>query len=184
MPVRHLVLGGARSGKSRYAESLVAELAADDSLHGPREMVYVATGQAGDDEMAERIAHHREQRRGAGWTEVEEPVEVAAVLSGVGVEQVVLVDCLTLWLTNLYCDGGRDRWPEILADFLRAVDDCRADVVLVSNEVGLGVVPLGAETRWFVDEIGRLHQQLASVCTHVTLVAAGLPLSLKGPATS
>lgn len=173
MPIRHLILGGARSGKSRFAESLVADLAAG------REQVYVATARPGDDEMAERIDHHRRQREATEWTVIEEPVDLVAVLGRAGEGQVLLIDCLTLWLTNLMEDP--ELWPGRREDFLEAVASCRADVVLVSNEVGMGVVPLGPETRWFVDEIGRLHQDLATVCTHVTMVAAGLPLHLKAP---
>ncbi len=175
--MRHLVLGGARSGKSRFAEDLVVERASADA----REQVYLATGQAGDGEMAERIEHHQRQRAGAPWVLIEEPVNVADILQAATAEQVVLVDCLTLWLTNIQFAGHVDDWLTVRSDFVSSVADCAADVVMVSNEVGLGVVPLGAETRWFVDEIGRLHQELAAVCTHVTMVAAGLPLVLKEP---
>ncbi len=176
MLTRHLVLGGARSGKSSFAESLVADLAEPNG----REQVYVATGSAADDEMADRIGHHQAQR-GDEWTLIEESINLTDVLRRATGEQVVLVDCLTLWLTNLYAADRQGRWLEERSGFLTAVEQCPADVVLVSNEVGFGVVPLGAETRWFVDEIGRLHQALGRSCTHVTLVAAGLPLVLKEP---
>ncbi len=175
MLTRHLVLGGARSGKSRFAERLVSELA--DAVG--REQVYLATGQAGDGEMAERIEHHQQQRSGVAWTLVEEPLHVAEVLRTATANQAILIDCLTLWLANVQGAGLQSEWSDTRAAFVSAVSESAADVVMVSNEVGLGVVPLGSETRWFVDEVGRLHQALASVCTHVTLVAAGLPLVLK-----
>lgn len=166
-----LILGGARSGKSALAERLVAE--SDD-------VVYLATGQAGDEEMRDRIAHHR-ARRPAHWGCVEEPIALAAALRRhAAPDRCVLVDCLTLWLSNLL--GAQDgsvfvREREAL---LSALAELPGRVVLVSNEVGLGVVPMGALTRRYVDEAGRLHQALAALCGRVVFVAAGLPLVLKG----
>jgi adenosylcobinamide kinase/adenosylcobinamide-phosphate guanylyltransferase len=164
-----LVLGGARSGKSAFAEALV--------LGSGLEPVYIATAQALDGEMTERIGLHR-QRRGAGWRLVEEPLELAPALTlHTGAGRAVLVDCLTLWLTNLLL---AERNPGHEADrLLGAVESLAGPAVLVSNEVGLGVVPADALSRRFVDEAGRLHQRLGAVAQQVTFMAAGLPLHLK-----
>ncbi|HEV8695714.1 MAG TPA: bifunctional adenosylcobinamide kinase/adenosylcobinamide-phosphate guanylyltransferase [Lysobacter sp.] len=166
-----LILGGARSGKSALAERLAQE--------SGREVVYVATAQAGDAEMAARIAHHR-TRRPAHWRCVEEPLALAdALRMHARADRCVLVDCLTLWLSNLLAaDHGRfDRERDAL---LQTLHDLPGRVVLVSNEVGLGIVPMGELTRQFVDEAGRLHQALGARCARVIFVAAGLPLILKG----
>ncbi|MGE5477010.1 MAG: bifunctional adenosylcobinamide kinase/adenosylcobinamide-phosphate guanylyltransferase [Bacteroidales bacterium] len=163
-----LVLGGARSGKSAFAEGLLA--------HGPA--LYLATGQAFDDEMAERIRLHRD-RRGPHWQTMEEPLELAAALDRVlDPGRPVLVDCLTLWISNLM-HAGRDVDAEtgILCEVLGAA---RAPVVLVSNEVGLGLVPDNRLAREFRDHQGRVNQRVAQVCSRVVFVAAGLPLFLKG----
>ncbi len=160
MPHLTLVLGGARSGKSRHAESLFQR--------GPR--AYVATAQAFDDEMRARIAAHRADRADAGWTTIEEPLDLVAALA---VDQPVLVDCLTLWLSNL-----------LLADRpIPSLDAALAarthGTVLVSNEVGLGIVPDNALARRFRDEAGRMHQHLATLADSVTLVVAGIPMRVK-----
>lgn len=162
-----LVIGGARSGKSRHAEQL--------ALAGGGPVVYVATGQALDAEMAERIAHHR-QRRPAHWRTVEEPQDLAGALRREDAPGVcVLVDCLTLWLTNvLFAER-----MEAVEDLVAALPTLRAHVVLVSNEVGWSIVPENALARRFRDEQGRLNQRVAAVADRVTLVAAGLPLCLK-----
>ena len=181
---RTLVLGGARSGKSALAERLARA--------SGKEVVYLATSHAGDAEMAQRIAHHR-ARRPAGWTTVEEPTALAHALRALcAPERIVLVDCLTLWLTNLMFLGGQD-YPDVgpvdlpplfagertaLLDWL---DEAPAgEVVFVSNEVGMGIVPFGAVSRAFADEAGRLNQDVAARCERVLFVAAGLPLALKG----
>ncbi|WP_199098872.1 bifunctional adenosylcobinamide kinase/adenosylcobinamide-phosphate guanylyltransferase [Dyella sp. ASV21] len=169
--MRTLILGGARSGKSALAERL-----AHESGHP---VTYIATAQAHDGEMAARIAHHRASRP-AHWVSVEEPLALAAVLRAhARPGHCVLVDCLTLWLSNLL--GAED--PSLLARerdaLLAALPSLTGQVMLVSNEVGLGVVPMGELTRRFVDEAGRLHQALAASCERVVLVAAGLPLTLK-----
>lgn len=167
-----LILGGARSGKSALAERL-----AHDSN---REVVYVATAQARDDEMAARIAHHRAQRP-AHWQCVEEPLALADVLRAQArVDRCVLVDCLTLWLSNLLGDSDPDRFMREREALLQALPGLPGDIVFVSNEVGLGIVPLGELSRRFVDEAGRLHQALGAQCGRVVFVAAGLPLVLKG----
>lgn len=168
-----LILGGARSGKSALAERLAAE---------SDEVVYLATGQAGDEEMRERIAHHR-ARRPAHWGCIEEPIALAAALRRhAAPDRCLLVDCLTLWLSNLL--GAEDesvfeREREALLSSLAALP---GRVLLVSNEVGLGIVPMGALSRRYVDEAGRLHQALGALCDRVVFVAAGLPLVLKGAA--
>ncbi|GAB3348925.1 bifunctional adenosylcobinamide kinase/adenosylcobinamide-phosphate guanylyltransferase [Lysobacter tyrosinilyticus] len=167
-----LILGGARSGKSALAERL-----ARDSV---RDVVYVATAQARDGEMAARIAHHRAQRP-AHWQCVEEPLALADVLRAQArADRCVLVDCLTLWLSNLLGDPDPDRFARERDALLQALPDLPGDIVFVSNEVGLGVVPLGELSRRFVDEAGRLHQALGAHCGRVVFVAAGLPLVLKG----
>jgi adenosylcobinamide kinase / adenosylcobinamide-phosphate guanylyltransferase len=163
-----LVLGGARSGKSRYAESLITAL--------PPPWIYVATAEAGDAEMAERIAAHRASR-GAGWKTVEAPHDVASVLAAA--EGAVLVDCLTLWLSNRMLAGADiDDGIDGLAS---ALDVCPGTAVLVSNEVGFGIVPDNALARRFRDLQGRLNQRLAARADRVVLVVAGLPLMVKEP---
>lgn len=163
-----LILGGARSGKSARAEALLA---------GAAGKVYVATGQAFDAEMAERIAAHR-ARRGAGWETVEEPLDLPGVLGRDFGGRPVLVDCLTLWLSNLLLAGAdTDAAAEALDAALAAAP---GPVVLVSNEVGLSIVPENALARRFRDAAGRLNQRVAARCDRVEFIAAGLPLVLKG----
>lgn len=170
--MRTLILGGARSGKSALAEKL-----ADDS---GREVVYIATAQAGDEEMTARIAHHR-ARRPAQWLCVEEPLSLAAVLrEQARTDRCLLVDCLTLWLSNLLGDADAGRFAQERALLLDVLPHLPGDVLMVSNEVGLGIVPMGELTRRFVDEAGRLHQSIAAVSERVLFVAAGLPFALKG----
>jgi adenosylcobinamide kinase/adenosylcobinamide-phosphate guanylyltransferase len=168
--MKELVLGGARSGKSSLAERYAAE--------SGLEVVYIATATAGDAEMSARIALHRE-RRPAGWGLAEEPRHLAAVLEGAAaMGRCLLVDCLTLWLNNVIADEAlyqRER-----AALLDALPGLPGRVILVSNEVGMGIVPMGELTRRYCDEAGRLHQDLAQMCDRVTFVAAGLPLVLKG----
>ena len=165
-----LVLGGARSGKSAFAE---AEVRAS----GLRP-VYLATGRAWDDEMRTRIDHHV-ARRGPGWRTVEEPLDLVGSLRHEAREgAMVLVDCLTLWVTNLMMDDRDvDAEAETLAS---AVPGLPGRTVLVSNEVGMGIVPENRMAREFRDHAGRLHQRIAAVADEVVLVVAGLPLRLKG----
>lgn len=166
-----LILGGARSGKSALAERIAGEHA---------EVVYIATGQAGDAEMAERIAHHR-ARRPAHWRCIEEPIALAAALRAHAAPQrCVLVDCLTLWLSNLLFGAEPAAFARERADLLATLPSLPGRVLLVGNEVGLGVVPMGEISRRYVDEAGRLHQALGVLCPQVLFVAAGLPLVLKG----
>ena len=163
-----LVLGGARSGKSRYAEGLIAAL--------PPPWIYVATAEAGDAEMAERIAVHR-SRRGAAWQTIEAPHDLAGALAGAMVDAAVLVDCLTLWLSNRMLANAD---PNADIDRLeRALDERSGPVVLVANEVGSGIVPDNALGRRFRDLQGVLNQRLAARADRVVLMVAGLPLVVK-----
>jgi len=164
------VLGGARSGKSRFAESLIL----DTGL----ERHYVATGQAWDDEMRERIAKHRADR-GDLWQTHEEPMDLVAQLAAIDAEgRAVLVDCLTLWVTNLMM-AERDMMSEF-ATLTKFLPQARSRLVLVSNEVGLGIVPENRMAREFRDHAGRLHQMVAAASAEVYFIAAGLPLKMKG----
>lgn len=165
-----LILGGARSGKSRRALAL-AEQAAD-------QRVFIATAQALDDEMAVRIARHKSER-GAGWETIEAPLDLcAAIEQGLTGCRICLVDCLTLWLSNLM---HHDRELNHETDRLRmTLEQVSCDVILVSNEVGLSLVPETPLGRAFRDAQGRLNQAVAQVCDRVEFVAAGLPLTLKG----
>ncbi len=166
-----LIIGGARSGKSALAERRASE--------SGLEVIYLATATVGDGEMAARIAHHR-QRRPAQWQTVEEPLHLAAALRGHASEQrLLLVDCLTLWLSNLLLGPGLE--PE-RGQLLGALGDLPGRIILVSNEVGWGIVPINDLARRFADEQGRLNQEVAARSVRVTLVAAGLPLELKGDA--
>lgn len=170
-----LVLGGARSGKSRYAERL--------AMRADMPVIYLATGQAKDAEMAARIAVHRQQRP-AHWQTVEEPIALARTLAQVGQSECcVVVDCLTLWLNNILFDEQGQLQETLFVEQSQAlftvISSLTAEVIFVSNEVGSGIVPLDAMSRRFVDEAGRLHQQLAQCCDRVVLVTAGLAQVLK-----
>lgn len=183
-----LVIGGARSGKSLHAERLAAEWC---RARPGRQVVYVATAAAGDGEMATRIEHHR-ARRPAAWGLIESPLALAQTLRAASrPDTLLLVDCLTLWLSNLLFSGQAAAQAEAGAavdcpllsgqqdDLLGALRSLPGPVVLVSNEVGWGIVPMGALSRLFADEQGRLNQRVAALADRVTLVAAGLPLVLK-----
>ena len=179
------VLGGQRSGKSRRAEMLARQWLERSPDH---RAVLIATGQAWDDEMRERIARHRRDRaeRVPGMVTVEEPLALAEALGRVGdVKTLVVVDCLTLWMTNLMMPADAARAidePAVIAAghaLCEAIAAAPGPVVLVGNEIGLGVIPLGREVRQFVDALGRLNQSVAAACERVTLMAAGLPLTLK-----
>jgi adenosyl cobinamide kinase/adenosyl cobinamide phosphate guanylyltransferase len=168
LPKLTLVLGGARSGKSRHAEALVTAR--------PAPWIYVATARALDAEMAARVAEHQ-RRRGPGWQTVEAPLGLGAALAQAPDAAPVLVDCLTLWLTNLMLEGHD---VETATSALEAALDRRGGpVVLVSNEVGLGIVPENALARDFRDRAGALHQRLAARADHVLFMVAGLPLTVK-----
>ena len=186
-----LILGGQKSGKSRRAELLARDWLAQSGEH---RAVLIATGEAWDDEMRERIARHQRDRalRVPGLQTVEEPRDVAAAVARLSTAHtLVVVDCLTLWLTHWTMPVGAEGmnfeqkqalaldWKAQAAMFLEAVRQSPGPVVLVGNEIGLGVIPLGREVRAFVDVLGTLNQRVAQVCPRVTLMAAGLPLTLK-----
>jgi len=186
------ILGGQRSGKSRRAE-LIARQWLDASLD--HRAVMIATAQPWDDEMRERIVRHQQDRaeRVPGMTTVEEPRALAqAITREGGAQTLIVVDCLTLWLTNWLmpaesADVYKQKEAVALypraqaAMLLEAIQDSPGPLVLVGNEIGLGVIPMGRETRDFVDALGRLNQEVAQACERVTFMAAGLPLTLKGP---
>lgn len=170
--MKTLVLGGARSGKSRFAEQQALEIAAGTQ----QQCLYFATGWAGDGEMANRIAHHKE-RRGDEWALIEEPVYLAdALLTHDAPGNIILVDCLTLWLSNAL---HKDCFEQQRNKLEHALPALKSTLFFVSNEVGSGIVPLGALNRTFADEAGRLNQLLAQECDRVHLVVAGLPITLK-----
>lgn len=178
--MKELILGGARSGKSRLAE--------DKALAAGLAVTCIVTAQPGDAEMAQRIRRHRE-RRPPHWAVVEAPVSLAAALKSLAApDRCLLVDCLTIWLSNLLhlCPDTSGEPESAMARECRALLETlpalAGHIILVSNEVGMGIVPSGELSRRFRDEIGRLHQDLAARCDHVILVVAGLPLTLKGNA--
>ncbi|WP_454666768.1 bifunctional adenosylcobinamide kinase/adenosylcobinamide-phosphate guanylyltransferase [Acinetobacter calcoaceticus] len=167
-----LILGGARSGKSRLAEqtAIATQLA----------VTYVATAQALDSEMQSRIAHHQNQRP-AHWSLVEEPLFLAKTLQKIDrPNQIILVDCLTLWLTNLLLLEDQNVQEFECEQLIDVLSKLQSEIILVSNETGLGVVPLGEISRRFVDEAGRLHQTLGQIADKVMLCVAGFPMILKG----
>jgi adenosylcobinamide kinase / adenosylcobinamide-phosphate guanylyltransferase len=178
LPKLSFVIGGARAGKSLHAEQLAAA--------GARPVTYIATARVldQDQEFAARVAHHRE-RRPAGWSLVEAPLDLAQALRQTDAHgHCILVDCLTLWLANLLCPADGEALDaaaytacvDALESVLRGM---HAEVIIVSNEIGLGVIPLGEATRRYVDELGRLNQRIAALASRVTLVVAGLPMTLK-----
>lgn len=179
--MRHLIIGGARSGKSALAETLARERG------GP--VTYIATGVPADDEMAQRIAHHR-ARRPANWPTVEVPLRLAAALAAHAAPgRTLIIDCLTLWISNLIAGRHDDDSITDLSAFagekqalLDVLPRLAGDILLVANEVGSGIVPMGQLSRIFADEVGRLNQDVAACCERVTLVVAGQPLTLKAPA--
>jgi adenosylcobinamide kinase/adenosylcobinamide-phosphate guanylyltransferase len=189
--VKELITGGQRSGKSRRAEAL-----AQQWLQGPgHRAVFIATAQPWDEEMRERIARHQADRAAQlpGMRTLEVPLALGhAIAAHSSPDTLVVVDCLTLWLTNLLMPASDSTAPDaaLTAEatqqatlrLLEAIQTAKGPVVLVGNEIGMGVVPLGAQVRSFVDTLGRLNQDVASVCDRVTLMVAGLPLVVKGAA--
>lgn len=164
------MLGGARSGKSRHAQHVAETFS--------RERLFIATAQAFDDEMIDRIARHQADRD-ASWRTIEAPIELSDAIRGHGSPgRVLLIDCLTLWLSNLLlADADLDTASDALVDSLRTAS---ADIVLVSNEVGFGIVPDNPLARRFRDAAGRLNQKMAAVCSATDLVVAGIPLRIAG----
>lgn len=168
-----LILGGARSGKSRLAERLA------EGCGLP--VTYIATSEPRDAELDARVRLHQ-ARRPAHWQLIEEPLALAGVLAAqANSGQCLLVDCLTLWLTNLLMLEDPQRLVAERDALLMGLDELPGEIILVSNETGLGIVPLGELTRRYVDEAGLLHQTIAERCDQVVLTVAGLPLTLKGP---
>ncbi len=171
--MKELILGGARSGKSGYAEQR--------AIASGRRVFYIATAECGDAEMAERIAHHC-ARRPPEWRTIEEPLALAAALRQAAAEdRCVVVDCLTLWLSNLL-GAGDERLVAEREALLATLPTLPGEILLVSNEVGLGIVPANPLARRFRDEAGWLNQAVAQACERVVFVAAGLPLIMKRPA--
>ncbi|NRB40082.1 MAG: bifunctional adenosylcobinamide kinase/adenosylcobinamide-phosphate guanylyltransferase [Pseudomonadales bacterium] len=167
-----LVLGGARSGKSSYAEQQV--------INSGLDLLYIATATAGDTEMTSRIAMHQQQRGEDNWLTIEEPKLLAEVLlAESSPDRAILVDCLTLWLSNCLFDDDDQCWAKQKTALLSALPQLKGHVVFVSNEVGQGIIPMGEITRRFVDESGWLHQAVAQLADKVTFVTAGLPQVLK-----
>ncbi|HNV87608.1 MAG TPA: bifunctional adenosylcobinamide kinase/adenosylcobinamide-phosphate guanylyltransferase [Methylotenera sp.] len=171
-----LVLGGARSGKSSYAEKLATESGLP--------VTYIATAQVFDDEFKTRVQHHKD-RRPASWTLVEEPHRLAQTLTRLAkANHCLIVDCLTVWLAQWICDDcspPRDSsWQLEREAFLTLLPTLTETIILVSNEVGMGIVPLGEINRQFQDEQGRLNQAVAEIANSAVFIAAGLPLKLKG----
>jgi adenosylcobinamide kinase / adenosylcobinamide-phosphate guanylyltransferase len=173
--MKELILGGTRSGKSRLAER--------HAQHSGLPVTYIATARdSADDEFRARIAAHR-GRRDPAWVTLEEPISLGAALRRQAVRRsCVIVDCLTLWLTNLLCAGDEAQFVRERDSLLEALPELPGRLILVASETGLGVVPLGALSRRFVDESGLLHQAAAQLCDRVILTVAGLPLYLKGVA--
>lgn len=170
--MKELILGGVRSGKSRYAEQRAAA--------STMPVTYVATATAGDAEMQARIRAHQ-ARRPAAWTLVESPFALAETLrSHASFNTCLLVDCLTLWLTNLLCAEDEEQFRHERQALLDAIPLLPGRIIIVSNETNMGIIPLGELSRRYGDEAGSLHQELALLCDRVVLTVAGLPLVLKG----
>ncbi len=166
----HLVLGGARSGKSRFAETVA---------NHSKSVIYVATATAGDEEMRQRIEMHQ-QSRPQDWRLIEEPFNLSSVVKRYSnSETTLLIECMTLWVSNWLCTNDVEGWQQEKKAFIQALKNAQCDLVIVSNEVGSGVVPLGELSREFVDQSGWLNQSLSSLSDKVTLVVAGCGLDLK-----
>jgi len=169
--VKTLILGGVRSGKSREAGRVA-------DAHGGA-VTLIATATALDDEMAARIEAHR-RTRPSHWQVVEEPLRLGGALGAAAAPQrVIIVDCLTLWLTNLLCQDDPKRLQDEIRDLLETLPQLPGHCVLVGNEVGLGIIPVNALARRFADVAGTLHQELAAMCDRVSLMVAGMPLPVK-----
>jgi len=169
--MKQLILGGMKSGKSRLAESLAKET--------NKKIIYIATSTANDKEMLSRVKKHQEFRP-ADWLTIEEPVKLADTLkNNANKETCILIDCLTLWLTNLLMQED-DSLENEISNLLKVLPDLPGDIIFVSNETGLGIIPMGDLTRRFCDEAGLLHQNIAELCDRVVFTVAGLPHVLKG----
>ena len=184
----HLVIGGARSGKSSFAEKEVLSLSTLEN----RQAVYIATATAGDSEMQNRINQHQCQRQLNDWQLLECPLALAELFISLEKQSVYLLDCLTLWLTNVLmqadakCSSEQDKLLAMSAfieqqveQITQTLSQAELDIIIVTNEVGQGIVPMGEQTRLFVDHAGWLNQAIAKIADKVTLVTAGIPLQLK-----
>lgn len=166
-----LILGGARSGKSRLAEKI--------ALESGLNVIYIATAQPLDEEMQERILHHQESRP-REWQVIEEPLYLSEKLQEIDAQnQLILIDCLTLWMSNLLLQDASELQMSQCQKLLTILPNLKSEIILVSNETGLGVVPIGNISRKFIDESGRLHQQIGQIAQKVVFCVAGFPIILK-----
>ncbi|MDK8754438.1 bifunctional adenosylcobinamide kinase/adenosylcobinamide-phosphate guanylyltransferase [Acinetobacter radioresistens] len=166
-----LILGGARSGKSRLAEKI--------ALESGLNVIYIATAQPLDEEMQERILHHQESRP-REWQVIEEPLYLSEKLQEIDAQnQLILIDCLTLWMSNLLLQDASELQMSQCQKLLTILPNLKSEIILVSNETSLGVVPMGNITRKFIDESGRLHQQIGQIAQKVVFCVAGFPIILK-----
>ncbi len=176
--MKTLILGGVRSGKSRYAEKFAIQSAQESNS----ELIYIATSFPQDEEMQQRVDEHQQQRElsGENWITVEETLHLADVLAKNAKDSTtILVDCLTLWMTNLLCHKDSDLLKIETEKLLSVLPSLKGNIIFVSNETGLGIVPMEKLTRQFVDAMGLFHQDLAACCEQVSFVIAGLPHFLK-----
>ncbi len=166
-----LILGGARSGKSRLAEKI--------ALESGLNVIYIATAQPLDEEMQKRILHHQESRP-REWQVIEEPLYLSEKLQEIDAQnQLILIDCLTLWMSNLLLQDASELQMSQCQKLLTILPNLKSEIILVSNETGLGVVPMGNISRKFIDESGRLHQQIGQIAQKVVFCVAGFPIILK-----
>lgn len=176
--MRALILGGMKSGKSRYAENLARQIV-DNKKFKASDICLIATAQALDEAMGRRIQKHKDQRP-SNWQLIEEPLALSSAIEQASKSsKVILVDCLTLWLTNLLMLEDSLKLQAEIHKLESSLEKIPTDIILVSNETNMGIVPLGELSREFCDQSGRLHQRLAQVCENVSLIVAGLPLHLK-----
>lgn len=175
---KHLILGGVKSGKSRYAENRVKQFLSEHNI-AAESVCLIATAESLDEAMAQRIEKHQAQRP-SNWQVIEEPLYLAEALEKASTTaSIILIDCLTLWLTNLLMKENENFLARELEQFTNAVQRCQVSLIMVSNETNMGIMPLGQLTRDYCDRAGILHQKLAMICGSVDLVVAGLPLALK-----
>lgn len=178
--MKHLILGGVKSGKSRYAENCVKRFLSERRIEG-ESVCLIATAESLDAAMAQRIEKHQAQRP-PNWKVIEEPLHLAEALDKASsTASIILIDCLTLWLTNLLMKEDDSFLDGELEQFTKAVQHSQVPLIMVSNETNMGIMPLGQLTRDYCDRAGTLHQALAEIATCVDLVVAGLPLALKSP---
>ncbi len=170
-----LIAGGARSGKSNYALKIAKEIGGKQSDGA---YIFIATATAHDQEMAQRIARHQASRS-AVWQLIEEPLYLAEALAGYAQNDIIIVDCLTLWLTNWLSSPTADQWDSEIEKFLDRLKQSNATILLITNEVGMGVVPLGRLSRDFVDTSGLMHQAIAEIADRVSLIQFGIASRLK-----